>query len=116
MQSETKDETSPWSELKGQIFLGDDFFVESLLREIPGKRGKLQEVPREQINAGRPRLEELFEGNTRLDKKRRNRAIHSAHVERGYTLQEIAEYLGMHYASISRIVGQVEREMLKYKT
>ena len=39
-----------------------------------------------------------------------------AHVERGYKLQEIADYLDMHYASISRIVIHVEQEMLKYKT
>ena len=56
VQSVMKDEKTPWSELKGQIFLGDELFVESLLREIPGKRGKLQEVPREQINAGIPKL------------------------------------------------------------
>ena len=37
-----------------------------------------------------------------------------AHVERGHKLQAIADYLGMHYASISRIVVQVEQEMLKY--
>jgi hypothetical protein len=37
-----------------------------------------------------------------------------AHVERGYKLQEIADYVSMHYASISRIVVQAEREMLKY--
>jgi hypothetical protein len=39
-----------------------------------------------------------------------------AHVEREYKLQEIADYLRMHYASISHIVVQVEQEMLKYKT
>jgi len=37
-----------------------------------------------------------------------------AHVERGHKLLAIADYLGMHYASISRIVVQVEQEMLKY--
>jgi len=43
-------------------------------------------------------------------------AIYKAHVERGYKLQEIADYLDMHYASISRLVVRVKKEMLKYKT
>ena len=108
--------TSPWKELKGQIYLGDESFVESLLREIPGNRNKLQEIPKKQKYASRPRLSELFEGSAQSDKKERNLAVYKAHVERGYKLQEIADYLDMHYASISRLVVQVEKEMLKYKT
>jgi predicted DNA-binding protein YlxM (UPF0122 family) len=46
----------------------------------------------------------------------RNLTIFKTHVERAYKLQEIADFLDMHYASISRIVVQVERELLKYKT
>lgn len=87
-----------------------------LLRKISGDRGKLQEIPKKHQYAYRPRLSELFEGNAQSDKKERNLAIYKAHVERGYKLQEIADYLDMHYASISRLVVQVEKEMLKYKT
>ena len=108
--------TSPWSELKGQIYLGDEAFVENLLLEFSGSKDKLREIPKEQKYAGRKSLKELFEGDTRKDKKVRNRIIYTAHVEQGYKLLEIAEYLRMHYASISRIVGQEEERMLKYKT
>ena len=111
-----KRRTSPWSDLKGQIYLGDESFVESLLQEYSGGRGNLQEIPKQQRYASRPGLRELLEGKTRMDKRERNRAIYRAHVEEGYKLLEIAKFLGMHYASISRIVVQVEREMLKYKT
>lgn len=106
----------PWTELKGQIYLGDESFVETLLRMIPAGRDKLQEIPKTQKYASRPVLSELFKGDARSNKRERNRAIYKAHVERGYKLQEIADYLSMHYASISRIVVQVEREMMKYKT
>ncbi|OPY91708.1 MAG: Transposase IS200 like protein [Syntrophus sp. PtaU1.Bin208] len=111
-----KRKVSPWSDLKGQIYLGDVTFVENLLREYSGRSGKLQEVPKEQRYAGRQSLEELFEGSARTGKGMRNRAIYRAHVEQGYKLLEIAEFLGMHYASVSRIVGQVGREMFKCKT
>jgi REP element-mobilizing transposase RayT len=103
-------EASPWSDLKGQIYLGDAAFVENSLREYSGGKDKLQEIPKEQKYAGRKSLEELFEGDTRKDKQVRNRIIYTAHVEQGYKLLEIAEYLGMHYASISRIVGQEEEK------
>jgi len=109
-------EASPWSDLKGQIYLGDAAFVENSLREYSGGKDKLQEIPKEQKYAGRESLKELFEGDTRKDKKVRNRIIYTAHVEQGYKLLEIAEYLGMHYASISRTVGQEEERMLKCKT
>jgi putative transposase len=109
-------EASPWSDLKGQIYLGDTSFVENSLREYSGGKDKLQEIPKEQKYAGRESLKELFEGDTRKDKKVRNRIIYTAHVEQGYKLLEIAEYLGMHYASISRTVGQEEERMLKCKT
>jgi hypothetical protein len=111
-----KRKKSPWSDLKGQIYLGDEAFVESLLREYSGQRGMLQEIPKPQRHAGRPKISELFPGEIRTNKKERNRGIYRAHAELGYKLSEIAEFLGMHYASVSRIVGQVEREMLKYKT
>lgn len=109
-------EASPWAGLKGQIYLGDASFVENSLREYSGGKGKLQEIPKEQKYADRKSLKELFEGDTRKDKNVRNRIIYTAHVEQGYKLHEIAEHLGMHYASISRIVGQEEERMLKYKT
>ncbi|MCX5834447.1 MAG: transposase [Deltaproteobacteria bacterium] len=106
---------SPWEDLKGQIYLGDDDFVESISKHISGI-GSLREVPRKQRFASRVALSWLFMGEAKTDRQKRNRAIYAAHVEQGYRLQEIGDFLDMHYASISRIVVQVEKEMLKYKT
>ena len=106
---------SPWEDLKGQIYLGDDDFVQSISKHISGI-GFLREVPRKQRFASRVALSRLFLGEIRTDRQKRNRTIYAAHVEQGYRLQEIGDFLNMHYASISRIVVQVEKEMLKYKT
>ncbi|MBI5182128.1 MAG: helix-turn-helix domain-containing protein, partial [Nitrospirae bacterium] len=35
-------------------------------------------------------------------------AIYHAHVRYGYTLKEIADYLGIHYTTISKAVKEVE--------
>ena len=107
---------SPWTALKGQIYLGDESFVEILLQHISENKDNLREVPKKQRHAGRPKLSELFGGKAKSNKKERNLSVYKAHVKRGYKLQEIADYLDMHYASISRIVVKVEKEMLKYKT
>lgn len=101
--------TSPRSELKGQTYLDDESFVESLQRETPGNRNKLQDILKGQKYENRPRLHEPFEGNARSNKRERNLAIDKAHVERGYRLQKSADHLSMHYVSINSIVVQVER-------
>ena len=111
-----KIEKSPWAELKGQIYLGDESFVEHLSQHISENRDTLREVPKKQKHANRPKLKQLFEGNARSNKEERNLSIYKAHVNKGYKLQEIADFLDMHYASISRIVVKAEKEMLKYKT
>lgn len=84
-------ETSPWKDLKGQIYLGTDAFVESL-----PKPSKLQEVPRQQRLVGRPSLVEI------LRQADDNVAIAEAYREHGYTMKEIADHLNVHYATISR--------------
>lgn len=84
-------ETSPWKDLKGQIYLGTDAFVESL-----PKPSKLQEVPRHQRLVGRPSLVEI------LRQADDNVAIAEAYREHGYTMKEIADHLNVHYATISR--------------
>jgi hypothetical protein len=50
------------------------------------------------------------------EKHARVRAARAAHVEWGYTLKEIVEFLGVHYATVSRMVERAERELLHCKT
>ena len=127
-----------WCHLKNQIYLGDKNFVEKQrvhlakqegkeyarnnldisslsLRERVGVRGykcssyfmrvpKLSEVPLKQRRKPAKTLKEYQEGNAN-----RNDAIFAAYQSGGYTMDEIAEYFGCHYSTVSRAVA-------KYKT
>ncbi len=95
---------SPWEELRGQVLLGSERFVEWL---APGLRDKrlLREIPRRQRFAARPTLGQLFGARTRADRVRRNDAIRRAHLDHGYSLTEIGRAVGLHYATISRIAN-----------
>jgi putative transposase len=98
-------EDTPWKDLSGQIFLGGALFIEKTKRAL-GKTKDLKEIPRSQRFIGRPRLEELLiYGN---DKLRRNKTMYRAHTEYGYTLKVIADYLNIHYTTVSKIVKSVE--------
>lgn len=83
---------SPWEELKGQIYLGSDAFIE----QLPKPDETVKEIPRIQREGVRLPLDQLF-GETSVDE-----AIVSAYREHGYTMKAIADYLGVHYATVSR--------------
>ena len=92
-------ESRPWEELKGQIYLGSEAFIE---RHSPGNQ-ELKEIPRVQLKAVKPSLERIFA-------KSGKRAIVQAYKEHGYRLQEIAAHLGVHYATVSRRLKQMEQQ------
>ena len=83
---------SPWEELKGQIYLGSESFVANL----PKRDVTLREIPKMQRFADRPALKEIFSAGASAE------AIHQAYRDCGYTQREIAQHLGVHYATISR--------------
>jgi putative transposase len=93
----------PWEELKAQCILGGKEFIEKLKPAIKDK-SKIKEIPRVQRLAFRPSLEELLPPDQTAKKKERNKAIEKAYFDCGYTLSEIAKHLGMHYATIGRII------------
>jgi len=91
---------SPWDDLKGQIYLGSEKFIKS----IPKPKTKLNEVPRAQRLLDRPRLKEIF-----AEAETEDEGIFKAYHDYGYTMREIAEYLGIHYATVSRHLRRMER-------
>ncbi len=91
-----------WKDLKGQSILGEDGFVESLLDYVKGYKD-IQEIPKRQRYIDRPSLKEIFRKKELTDRKRRNASIMEAIEKSGYSQREVARYLGMHYASISRL-------------
>jgi REP element-mobilizing transposase RayT len=103
MEGITKE--TPWKDLKGQIFLGDKGFIEECKSNLDVS-SDLREIPRLQRYAERPVLAELLREELWRDKIWRNRAIYHAHVKYGYTLKEIADHLGVHYTTISKIMNK----------
>jgi REP element-mobilizing transposase RayT len=86
----------PWDDLKGQIYLGSEAFIE---KHAPKKA--LKEVPRAQLRAAKPSLEQIFG-------RKGEKAIGVAY-EQGYRLNEIAAHLGVHYATVSRRLKRIEQ-------
>jgi hypothetical protein len=92
-----------WREVKGQSILGEDDFVESLISHIK-KHQDIPEIPRSHRYVHRPGLDKLFTKQVIIDKSKRNKKIVDAVAKYGYTQQQIAAHLRMHYSTISNLV------------
>jgi REP element-mobilizing transposase RayT len=107
VQDGMKEPGSPWERLTGQVVLGSETFVQ-WAKELIGGRESLLEIPRKQRHVGRPPLHELFKPEAIPSKGERNRLIHLAHEKHGYTLKEIAQALGIHYTTVSKVINGVK--------
>lgn len=103
-----KDQPSPWQQLKNQIFLGDDTFVEKHIKLVDGDRD-LSEIPSSQKRVLPKSLNEYEKISTN-----RNTAIYAAYQSGGYSLKEVGDYFGLHYSRVSRIL--TEEKKAKNKT
>ncbi len=101
-------ESTIWTSLKGQIMLGKEEFVEKFIEHVRNHE-EMKEIPRSQRYINRPLLMELFKVETKKDKGMRNKKIREAVMEYGYSQNEIAEHLGMHYSTISRLLNDEEK-------
>jgi AraC-like DNA-binding protein len=54
-----------------------------------------------------PALKEIFELK---DKKSKDQVMSEAHLQYGYTLKDIAEYIGLYYTTVSRTIKKIEGE------
>ena len=72
---------------------------------IRGKE-KLKEITRKQRYVTRPPLNEIL----KYQDKSKDQAIYEAYLQYGYTLKDIAEYTGVHYSTVSRVIKRIERE------
>jgi len=89
-----------WEKLRAGSLLGSESFVEKMrprLLDIPPD----QNVLRRERDAARPSLEEIFEDVA--SKPDRDTCIYSAVRLHHYKLQEIGDYLGLHFSTISVI-------------
>ena len=76
-------------------------------RHLVKEQERFKEIPKLKRYANRPSLSELFQGK---DKRGKEEQMHQACQEYGYTLKEIAEYLGVHYTTVSKAIKRVENE------
>ncbi|MBI2987988.1 MAG: transposase [Deltaproteobacteria bacterium] len=95
---------SLWSKLKGQIYLGDERFVERVQARLDDEEANDVNIPRVQRRGPAPTLK-LIE--TRH--KDRNRAVVAAYETGQYSYQHIGEYFGMHFTTVGRIVRAARR-------
>lgn len=93
----------PWDNLKGQIYLGSESFLEET-RQLIDQNRDLEEIPKVQRLKVRPSLDELKEGLPN-----REEVIFLAYTEHGYRMREIAKSFGVHYSTVSRAIRRQEK-------
>lgn len=103
-----------WTKVKGQSVLGESDFVERLIGYVK-KSKDIKEIPKHQRYINRPSLNELFNEKTLRQKQKRNRKMVEVVYEYGYNQKEIADHLGMHYSTISRLINR-ESKISRSKT
>ncbi len=98
-------EQSIWDQVKGQSLLGQEDFVDRILGHLE-KPEKARKIPKEQRYLGRPNLKDLFSREILAEKKRRDDQTRKAVEKYGYSQREVADHLGLHYSTISRMISE----------
>ena len=97
------DDTGIGQQLRNPIYLGDEAFIEKTHARL-NRDKDLSEVPRIQRRSSDKPLS-LYLDNYRD----RNQAIFTALEEGGFTQKEIAEYLGIHYSTVSKVINNGDK-------
>ena len=96
------DRPSIWQGVQAQVLLGKQDFIEKLQGYVKGYQ-EIAEIPRSQRYLSRPKLKSLFAG--RLTKAKRDAVIVRAVHRYGYSQREVADFLDLHYATVSRLAN-----------
>lgn len=97
-QTKGKNQSSPWQQLKNQIYLGDEQFVERMQRQLNGDQS-LDEVP----SLHRRPVRKPLVDYARKDRPR-NEAIIAAYHSGGYTQKQIADHFEVQYSWVSKLI------------
>lgn len=90
----------PWGQLKNQIYLGSEGFVEKMQANLDAGKD-LSEIPAQQRRAPVKPLEHYA-----TQVRDRDAAITAAYASGGYSMKEIGDYFGLHYSYVSRIINR----------
>jgi putative transposase len=99
-----------WKDLKGQIYLGDDHFVEQMRRRL-GEREEDVNIPRVQQRAPVPALKVIGSRYSNRDQ-----GIRAAYETGAYSYQQIADQFGVHFTTVGRIVRNSAPHMRSTRT
>jgi putative transposase len=94
---------SIWKDLQGQIYLGNDNFVEQMQGKL-GDRDENVNIPKVQQRGAAPKLSTL-----RRQYKTRDDGILAAYETGAYSYQQIAKEFGVHFTTVGRVVRQLAR-------
>lgn len=89
----------PWGDLHGQIYLGDEQFLEAMQERLEQISDNI-EIPQAQRRPKAKPLGYYEKLGTR------NEAMRAAFASGAYTLQAIAAHFGVHYSTVSRAVNE----------
>ena len=90
---------SPWADLTGQIFLGNERFVTKMQARIDKNQRQDVQIPKAHRRAPAPALAQIEK--RALD---RDSAIVQAHASGAYSYQQIGEHFGLHFTTVGAIV------------
>jgi putative transposase len=97
-------------EVKGQVILGEDDFVESLAGHLK-KHKDLPGISKSQRYAARPSLDKIFKESILNDKRKRDGKIADAVEKYGCTQRSISDHPGLHFSYVSSILyGHYKRQ------
>jgi putative transposase len=102
-----KNQHSPWDDLKNQIYLGSEAFVDEMQGKVNSDR-RLREIPR---THRRPVARPLTWYSQEYPD--RDKAVFEAFRSGACSMREIGDHVGLHYSTISRIVRLSEKEQVK---
>lgn len=91
--------SSPWQHLNKQIFLGNDAFVYRVQASLKVNQRDDIQIPAAQRRTPALSLQQIT--NVAPD---RNTAMAAAYATGAYSYQEIADYFGVHFTTVGRVV------------
>jgi len=98
-------ESSPLSDLQGQLVLGSEKFVTKALSKLPKEKQKdLSEIPKKQRR-------KIYALSTYFKINDKDKSIAEAYYSGGYSQREIGDYLGCHYSRVSQRLKKYERQL-----
>lgn len=102
--SEGRNQSKIWQQLKNQIYLGSDEFVDDMQSKI-SLDTNLSEVPSSQKR-------QVAKSLSYYEKKYpdRDQAIVNIYASGGYSMKEIGDYFEIHYSRVSRIIKIKSRD------